>query len=83
MTHNLAMSGFWSSFNRPYFPRMFIDMGYAEYEAKSNVFSFDNNPRVAIFRREQSKVRECRVYVVCVQLCVCWIVYCDDVIRLC
>lgn len=50
------MAGFWSSFNRPYFPELFVSMGYSEYQPRSNIFSFDNNPRVGIFRREQSSV---------------------------
>lgn len=49
--------GYWSSFNRPYFPRFQELMGYTYYEKLyGDIASYSLNPRAKIFRRDQNNV---------------------------
>jgi len=57
VTPKVQSSGFWSSFNRPYFPEFFDSMGYAYLTAKfGDEFSYDKNPRALIFDRDAPEV---------------------------
>jgi hypothetical protein len=54
VSDRLQMAGYWSSYNRPFFDDIFQSMGYARAEsALGSFFSYDNDPRAAIFRRDQ------------------------------
>ena len=56
-TDILQLSGFWSSFNRPYDPEIFDIAGYKLYAQKYGpIFSYELNPRAEIFRRNQASV---------------------------
>ncbi|GMR36699.1 hypothetical protein PMAYCL1PPCAC_06894 [Pristionchus mayeri] len=59
MSSHLDKHGFWSSYNRPYFPSLFSLGGFAEMEEKyGEYFSYNETARARIFRREEHKVKD-------------------------
>jgi len=59
MTNTLITSGYWGSYNVPYFPFVYNISGYPEYAQKypwGNLYSYSQCPRAKIFRRDQGPV---------------------------
>jgi len=57
VTSHLRQTGFWASYNVPYFPDIFQITGYAEMEKEhGNEYSYDNCARAKIFKRNASNV---------------------------
>jgi len=55
ITDAFNRSGYFASYNRPYFQSVFKALGYAAAEAKfGDIWSHDRCPRANIFRREQA-----------------------------
>lgn len=49
--------GYWPSYNVPYFPYVYEVSGFGYYAEKyGSFFSYQNNPRAEIFRRDSAKV---------------------------
>eukprot|EP00026_Physarum_polycephalum_P001877 Phypoly_transcript_01880.p1 GENE.Phypoly_transcript_01880~~Phypoly_transcript_01880.p1 ORF type:complete len:531 (+),score=96.77 Phypoly_transcript_01880:1380-2972(+) len=49
--------GYWPSYNVPYFPNIYQISGFGYYAQKYGpFFSYENNPRAEIFRRDSAKV---------------------------
>jgi hypothetical protein len=49
--------GYWPSYNVPYFPYIYQVSGFQYYSTKYGpFFSYENNPRAEIFRRDSNKV---------------------------
>ncbi|GAM28611.1 hypothetical protein SAMD00019534_117870 [Acytostelium subglobosum LB1] len=54
----ILQNGYWSSFNRPFFPSIYEAMGYDYYvQLYGNSMSYQLNPRALIFRRDQNNVQ--------------------------
>lgn len=52
-------TGYWPSYNVPFYEEVFNISGYANYVAKfGSDFSYQLAPRAKIFRRDQGKVTE-------------------------
>ncbi|EFA83013.1 phospholipase B-like protein [Heterostelium album PN500] len=57
VTFSLLEHGYWGSFNRPYFLKVYDLLGYPYYsETYGSLFTYEYNPRANIFRRDQSSV---------------------------
>ncbi|KAK7934079.1 hypothetical protein WMY93_004975 [Mugilogobius chulae] len=58
-TQELKENGYWSSYNIPYYTKIFNASGCNELVDKFGPwFSFDKNPRAQIFRRNQTAVKD-------------------------
>jgi len=56
-TSFLQSTGYWSSYNRPYYPNVFQAMGFTKaQQVYGDYFSWDKCPRANIFRRDQGGV---------------------------
>jgi hypothetical protein len=57
MTSTLAETGYWASYNLPYFPEVFRITGFEELEQQfGSFFSYTDYARAKIFRQRQSAV---------------------------
>lgn len=58
VTHVLRAQSYWPSYNRPYFKRIFSDMGFAALQQQYGdyLYSYNNSFRALIFRREQENI---------------------------
>ncbi|XP_036418379.1 putative phospholipase B-like 2 isoform X2 [Colossoma macropomum] len=58
-TQELYKTGYWASYNIPYFEEVFNASGYADLVKKyGSWFSYSENPRAQIFRRNQTLVTD-------------------------
>jgi len=56
-TDVLRDTGYWASYNIPYFPKIYNMSGYPAYERKyGDMWSYENCARAKIFRRDQKPV---------------------------
>lgn len=58
VTSVLRAQSYWPSYNRPYFERIFVDMGFAALQQRwgDYLYSYNNSFRALIFRREQENI---------------------------
>lgn len=57
VTNILQRQTYWPSYNIPYFPSIFSMSGQTQkVQKKGSFYSYEDNPRAQIFRRDQSKV---------------------------
>lgn len=56
-TAHLNTYSYWSSYNRPFYPEIFAGMNWTNMEKLSSYYSYGNNYRANIFRREQANVQ--------------------------
>lgn len=56
-TQWLSEHGYWQSYNRPFYKRVFVEMGYANATAYyGDMFSWSKCPRAQIFDRDASSI---------------------------
>ncbi len=58
MTSHLFDKGFWGSYNRPYFEKIYISSGYKEMMRRyGKTYSYFDNPRAKLINHEINKVK--------------------------
>jgi hypothetical protein len=58
MTNHLLNKGFWGSYNRPYFEKIYKTSGYFEMSKRyGNIYSYSENPRAILINREINKIK--------------------------
>jgi hypothetical protein len=59
MTNLLFNKGFWGSYNRPYFQKIYFESGYYEMSKKyGKTYSYYDNPRAILINHEIKNVRD-------------------------